>query len=123
MPRYLVVYTTYVVAGHALKNHSGPCRNPHGHNYVVRVWVERVDHSLDNLNMVIDYYMLKRSVDSVLSELDHANLNEVLGVDNPTSELLASWLAKRVAEKLGGEYRVARVEVCETPDFCAIYEP
>ncbi len=123
MPRRIVVYSTYVVAGHSLRSHPGPCRRPHGHNYGIRVWVGRADSSLDEMNMVIDYYELRRVVDSVLAGLDHSSLNEVLGSDNPTSELLAEWLAKKIGDALGEKYRVVRVEVCETPDFCAIYEP
>ena len=123
MPRYTVSYTTYVVAGHRLEDHPGPCRKPHGHNYIVRVWIERIDGGLDDKNMVIDYYVLKRSVDEILSMLDHAMLNDILGVRNPTSELLAAWLAEKVGEKIGEEYRVVRVDVCETPDFCATYTP
>ncbi len=87
------------------------------------MWVERIDSGLDDMNMVIDYYILKKVVDGILSRLDHGNLNDILGSENPTSELLAEWLAGRISEELGKNYRVARVEVCETPDFCAVYEP
>ncbi len=116
----MVVYSAYFVAGHRLEGHPGRCRRPHGHNYAVRVWVEG---PLGANNMVIDYYELKRLVDSILDEIDHSMLNEVLRDPNPTSELLAEWLAGRIGEKLPEGLRVARVEVCETPDFCAVYEP
>jgi len=120
MPRFSVVYTTSFSAGHRLEDHPGKCRRMHGHNYLVRVWVEG---GLDEKNMVIDYYELKSIVDGVVDELDHRVLNDVLGDRNPTSELIARWIAERVSEKLPGRVRVSRVEVCETGDFCASYEP
>ena len=123
MPRFSVVYSTSFSAGHRLEDHPGKCRRLHGHNYLVKVWVEG---GLDEKNMVIDYYELKSIVDSIVEELDHHVLNEVLGDRNPTSELIARWIAERVSAELvktGRGVRVSRVEVCETNDFCASYEP
>ncbi len=89
----------------------------------MRVLVSRRDGRLDEKNMVIDYYVLRENVEKLLSQLDHAMLNDALGSRNPTSELLAAWLAEKLSEQLGEDYKIVRVEVCETPDFCAIYEP
>jgi len=112
---YEACYETWFTAGHYILSHPGSCSRPHGHNYRVVVCVE--SEGLNQLNMVIDYYELKSVVDGVVSALDHAMLNEVLATKNPTSEVLARHIYEEVSEKLKG-YRVSRVTVCETPDFC-----
>jgi len=42
--------------------------------------------------MVIDFGRL----DVVARELDHRTLNDVPGLENPTSELLAAWIVRRL---------------------------
>jgi len=119
---YIACYSTWFVAAHVLESHKGPCSRPHGHNYRVKVCVHR--HSLDDIGMVIDYYTLKSIVDDIVSRLDHANLNNVLGCSNPTSERLAAYIFAQVRDKLSSvdsSVQVRFVEVCETPDFCVVY--
>ena len=56
---------------HRLPNHNGGCRNVHGHSY--RMWVELTGEP-DDQGMVIDYFDLKKMVDPLISEIDHAFL-------------------------------------------------
>ncbi|HIP66067.1 MAG TPA: 6-carboxytetrahydropterin synthase QueD [Pyrodictium sp.] len=119
---YVACYSTWFVAAHVLESHQGPCSKPHGHNYRVRVCVYR--HDLSNVGMVIDYYTLKAVVDDIVSKLDHANLNDILGCKDPTSERLAAYIFSKVKDKLASidnNVHVRFVEVCETPDFCVMY--
>jgi 6-pyruvoyltetrahydropterin/6-carboxytetrahydropterin synthase len=46
--------------------------------------------------------------------LDHAYLNEVKGLENPTSENLAGWLWKKLEGRLSGLKRVSVYETCTT---------
>lgn len=119
---YVACYSTWFVAAHVLESHRGPCSKPHGHNYRVRVCVYRRD--LNDIGMVIDYYTLKAIIDDIVSRLDHASLNDVLGCSNPTVERLAAYIFAQIRDKLSSidnNVRIRFVEVCETPDFCVTY--
>jgi 6-pyruvoyltetrahydropterin/6-carboxytetrahydropterin synthase len=95
------------------------CRRMHGHSYKVRVTLEGpVDPAL---GWLMDFADLDRVVEPILAELDHRVLNDVAGLENPTSELLAIWLWRRLAPGLPV---LARVEVAETADSrCAVRRP
>ncbi|MEM4863391.1 MAG: 6-carboxytetrahydropterin synthase QueD [Candidatus Nezhaarchaeales archaeon] len=104
-------------ASHVIADHPGKCRNLHGHNYVVELEVCR--DSLDSLGMVIDFGVVKQILREVAGMLDHAHLNDVLGLRNATCELIAMHIRKAVSERLGSGYAV-RVKVYETPDSWCI---
>ncbi len=61
---------------HALLNYDGPCRNVHGHSYILYVTIagEPVNNPADPKNgMVIDFGDLKKIVrGSVVDRFDHA---------------------------------------------------
>lgn len=111
-------------AAHAIRGHRGGCQNLHGHNYRVRVYAAAAE--LDELGMVVDFADLKRVVAQVLSPFDHRVINEIppFTERNTTAELLAEHVFQEVAARLGdARVRVTRVEVWETPNACAVYEP
>jgi len=92
------------------------CRRMHGHSYKIRVTlVGAIDAET---GWLVDFADVDRVVEPVLGELDHQVLNEVPGLDNPTSELLAVWLWHRVAARLPA---LAEVEVGETADSRCAY--
>lgn len=57
-------------AGHLLDGHPGKCKNLHGHNY--RVLVEMSSEFLDDMEMVRDFYDIKKFTDPFFNEFDHA---------------------------------------------------
>ncbi len=63
-------------AAHALWNYDGPCRNIHGHSYVVRVTVTgspTTDPGSAKLGMLIDFSDLKHIVHKqIIEPFDHA---------------------------------------------------
>jgi 6-pyruvoyltetrahydropterin/6-carboxytetrahydropterin synthase len=70
------------------------CRRLHGHSYRFKVVVEgEVDPAKGYL---IDYGQIKRAVEPLVKQLDHYCLNEIDGLANPTSEMLARWLWERI---------------------------
>jgi 6-pyruvoyltetrahydropterin/6-carboxytetrahydropterin synthase len=72
-------------AAHRLPNYDGKCARVHGHTYDVEVVLEGpVD---DKSGFLMDFYDLKQILKSVLEELDHCDLNEIL--PNPTAERIA----------------------------------
>ncbi len=55
--------------GHRLPEHFGKCKNIHGHSYKMIVELEG---EVDESGMVMDYYDLKKIVEPMVEELDHA---------------------------------------------------
>lgn len=117
---------------HQLPFHEGKCKNLHGHEWKVRVYIERSNGGVivvgPSRGMVMDFgdlkIILKRSVEDVL---DHSLLNGRF--ENPTAENIAEWIMKELTRELkelaGEEFldiSVKRVEVWETPTSCAIVE-
>ncbi len=74
------------------------CRRMHGHSFRVEVVVEGdVDEAKGYL---IDYGDIGRAVDPVVHRLDHYCLNEIKGLENPTSEMVARWLWREIKPAL-----------------------
>lgn len=74
------------------------CRRLHGHSYRVEV---RVGGELDpESGWLIDYADIKAAFDPIWRQLDHYYLNEVGGLENPTSEVLAAWIWERLKPTL-----------------------
>lgn len=57
-------------AGHCLDGHKGKCRNLHGHNY--KVFVTMSSETLNNMEMVMDFYDLNTFAKCTFDEFDHA---------------------------------------------------
>jgi len=70
------------------------CRRMHGHSFRFKVVVE--GDVRPEAGYLIDYGDISRAVEPVLAQLDHRLLNEVPGLENPTSENLARWLWDRL---------------------------
>lgn len=93
---------------HVPENHK--CRRIHGHSFHVEIAVRG---PLDpTLGWVMDFADLKRAVDPLVTELDHYLLNEIEGLSNPTSEILAIWIWKRLQASLPALHRVTIEETC-----------
>lgn len=98
-------------AAHRLPNlpPSHKCARLHGHSFRVRVIVSgRVD---PRLGWVIDFADIKQAFAPLHDQLDHRYLNEIEGLENPTSEMLAQWIWERLRPRLAG---LSRIEVRET---------
>ena len=90
------------------------CHNMHGHNFIIVVTV-RGEMDPD-AGWVLDFYDIKSQVKPLIDILDHSLLNDIEGLTNPTSEMLACW----VWDKLKG-LPLACVEVKETPSLSVKY--
>jgi len=105
-------------AAHRLPNVAPDhkCARLHGHSFNVRVTVTGpVD---PKLGWVIDFADVKRAFAPLHDVLDHHYLNEVEGLENPTSEVLAMWLWKRLKPNLP---MLSAVEVRETCTVGCVY--
>lgn len=113
---------THFSGGHHLRAYPGNCENPHGHNWKVKVTVRAT--KLDQLGMGIDFKQLKQTVNAVVDELDHRDLNQLpaFAASNPSSEHIAMFLFHRLKEPLTSErYGLYAVEVRETDSSGVIY--
>jgi 6-pyruvoyltetrahydropterin/6-carboxytetrahydropterin synthase len=119
---YELGITTHFSAAHHLVAYPGACAVLHGHNWKVDVFVR--GDELDELGMLVDFTALKKAVGDIMDELDHSDLNthaEFCDL-NPTSERIASFIFRRLAQGAEGQnYQIARVTVHETPGSMASY--
>src|SRR5213080_1256909 len=99
-------------AAHWLPNvpEGHKCRRMHGHSFRGKVAVRgAVD---PRIGWLIDFADLKRAVDPLISKLDHYLLNEVEGLENPTSEAIAVWMWQRLEPLLPQLHRITIEETC-----------
>ena len=74
------------------------CRRLHGHSFRFDVVVEgEVDRAKGYL---IDYGDIKSATEPIVRQLDHYYLNDIEGLSNPTSEVLAEWLFQKLKPTL-----------------------
>jgi 6-pyruvoyltetrahydropterin/6-carboxytetrahydropterin synthase len=87
-------------AAHRLPNVPAghKCARLHGHSYHVQVDVRgEVDAEA---GWVMDFGDIKDAFQPLRDQLDHYYLNEVSGLENPTSEVLARWVWDRLIDRL-----------------------
>jgi len=122
-------------AAHVLTNHSGQCKNLHGHTY--RLIVE-VAKSLESTDMIIDFTDLKRVMQEViLEQFDHAFIYDARSAsESEIAAVIARHTMKSVGlpfrstaenlaryffQQLEAHVNVRSVTLYETPASCATY--
>lgn len=86
------------------------CARVHGHSFRVEIHVSGpVD---DRLGWVMDFADVKTAFDPLFQRLDHRYLNDVPGLENPTSENLARWIWRELKPLLPLLSRVVVRETC-----------
>ncbi len=105
-------------AAHRLPNvpPGHKCARLHGHSFHVRVSVEGTLG--DTSGWVMDFADIKAAYAPIHDRLDHRYLNEIPGLENPTSEVVAQWIWRELAPALPG---LASIEVRETCTAGCIY--
>lgn len=126
---------------HALRGYDGKCSHIHGHSYRMAVTVigEPVaEENSPKKGMVIDFTDLKRIVNETITDrFDHAlvmsrdsslaeQIEKVYGnviiVDfQPTSEMLVSYFAKIISERLPEGVKLFCIKLWETRKSCAAW--
>ncbi|MEJ8657127.1 MULTISPECIES: 6-carboxytetrahydropterin synthase QueD [Streptomyces] len=86
------------------------CARLHGHSYKVIVHVEApVD---PEAGWVMDFGDLKKAFKPLEARLDHYYLNDIEGLENPTSEVLARWIWERLQPTLPALSALTVRETC-----------
>jgi len=110
--------TFRIEAAHRLPNlpPTHKCSRLHGHSFRIEVHVEGpID---PHLGWVMDFADLKAAFRPLFDALDHNYLNDVPGLDNPTSENLARWVWEHLKPELP---LLAAVTVHETCTSTSTY--
>jgi 6-pyruvoyltetrahydropterin/6-carboxytetrahydropterin synthase len=82
----------------------------HGHSF--KITLTLVGQNDPHLGWVMDYNDITKVMKPILEKIDHKTLNEVEGLENPTSENLCLWLFNQLKSKLP---LLTKVTVAETP--------
>ena len=93
------------------------CAQMHGHSFAIEIHVcGPVD---SKLGWVMDFADISNAFDPLFGQLDHRCLNDIDGLENPTSENIAKWIWKRLRFSLP---MLSKIVVRESPESGCIYE-
>ncbi len=105
-------------AAHRLPNvpEGHKCGRMHGHGFEVIIHARS---SVESANFGVEYERLERSWQLLHGRLHHQCLNEINGLENPTSELISRWIWNHLKEYLP---ELSWVTVYETATSGAHYD-
>ena len=105
-------------AAHRLPNvpSDHKCSRLHGQSYTARVYVTGPIDA--KAGWIIDFANIKDACKPVIARLDHYYLNEIPGLENPTSENLSVWIWRELESSLP---LMSAVEVSETCTSGCVY--
>lgn len=86
------------------------CSRLHGHSFHIRICVEGEVNP--ETGWIVDFAEIKKAYKPLFDQLDHHYLNEVEGLENPTSENLAKWIWDHLKPELSLLSKVTIKETC-----------
>ena len=102
---------------HHLPRYDGVCQRLHGHHY--RMAISIAGRPDAYTGMIMDFEVVRQIVtERVLDLVDHRNLNDVEGLDNPTAENMAVLFWGRLKDALPG---LREIRLWETPEYSVAY--
>jgi 6-pyruvoyltetrahydropterin/6-carboxytetrahydropterin synthase len=107
------IYKEFVFeAAHRLPNvpEGHRCARLHGHSWKGTIYI-RGEVGRET-GWIMDYAEIRRIFDPIYQQLDHHYLNDIEGLENPTSEVLAKWIWKQLKPRLPSLSRVLINETC-----------
>ncbi|MCB1690618.1 MAG: 6-carboxytetrahydropterin synthase QueD [Halioglobus sp.] len=105
-------------AAHRLPNvpDGHKCARLHGHSFQVRLVV--TGEAPEPSGWVMDFAELKSAFNPLYDQLDHRYLNDIPGLENPTSENIARWIWDRLKPDVP---LLSEVEIRETCTSGCVY--
>ncbi|HEV8382885.1 MAG TPA: 6-carboxytetrahydropterin synthase QueD [Gemmatimonadales bacterium] len=103
-----------IEAAHRLPNlpPDHKCARLHGHSFNIEI---AAGGPIDPVTgWIIDYADIKAAFQPIYDQLDHNYLNDIAGLENPTSEHLALWIWERLKPELHNLTAVIVHETCTT---------
>jgi len=88
------------------------CRRLHGHSFQVEI--EVTGEVPEDKGYLVDYGDLKAATQHVHDQVDHRCLNEIPGLENPTSEVIARWIWRELEERIPLLTAVTVKETCNS---------
>ena len=85
------------------------CKRIHGHTFNLTVHIRgNID---PNTGFIIDFFDIDEIVNSkIISIIDHKLLNEIKGLENPTSEHLTKWIWNNLKHTMNGLSKIVLSE-------------
>ncbi|MCE2826924.1 MAG: 6-carboxytetrahydropterin synthase QueD [Verrucomicrobium sp.] len=110
--------TFHIEAAHRLPNvpPGHKCARLHGHSWRIEVAIEGPVG--DQTGWVMDFADLKAAFQPVYERIDHHYLNDIPGLENPTSERLALWIWNELKPRLP---LLSELVVAETCTSACVY--
>ena len=104
--------TFHFEAAHKLPNVPAghKCARLHGHSFRIEIAV--AGECDPRFGWLMDYADLSEAFRPLLDRLDHYYLNEIPGLENPTSETLAKWVWDRLKPGLPQLTEIVVAETC-----------
>lgn len=91
-------------------DNTHPCSQIHGHSFVI--WLTFHGPIKQPQGWLIDYNDIQQKVNPIIKQIDHKLLNNISGLENPTTENLCIWLFEKIQKLLP---EITRVTIKETP--------
>jgi len=114
------IFKEFIVeAAHRLPNVSEghKCSRLHGHSFKIEIYVS--GEVEENSGWIMDFADIKQAFQPFYDQLDHHYLNEIEGLENPTSENLAHWIWQKLSDGLP---QLSKVVVRETCTSGCVYQ-
>lgn len=104
--------TFQIEAAHRLPNVpvGHKCARLHGHSWLIEVAIEGPIG--DDTGWVMDFADLKAAFQPIYDRIDHQYLNDIPGLENPTSERLAIWIWNELKPRLPLLSELVIAETC-----------
>ena len=101
-----------IEAAHRLPNvpEGHKCARMHGHSFRIEVHVSGPVGW--ETGWVMDFADLRKAFQPLFEQLDHHCLNDIEGLENPTSENLARWIWDRLLPRLPSLCKIVVQETC-----------
>jgi len=94
-----------------------PCHHIHGHSFKIIISVKGPVNKQNGF--VTDFQDIDDAFSSFKKELDHSYLNDIEGLQNPTSENICIWIWDKIQSSLPNIYKI---EIKETDSTGCIYK-